>query len=414
MVENPFLNAQRQFDIAADLLDLDIGLRRILRVPQRELSVSFPVKMDDGSIQVFHGYRVQHNIIRGPAKGGIRFHPAVDLDEVRALAMWMTWKCAAVNLPYGGAKGGVVVDPKTLSQGELERLTRRYAIEISPIIGPEKDIPAPDVNTNPQVMAWIMDTISMQRGYTVPAVITGKPVNVGGSHGRTEATARGLLFTLRAAADYLKLSLAQSKAVIQGFGNVGAISAKLLYDLGVKVIAVSDSRAAIVSQSGLDIPAVLEYKAKHGTLEGYPEADPISNAELLELPCDILIPAALENQITAANADKIKARLIAEGANGPITPDADLILFDKFIMVLPDILANAGGVTVSYFEWVQGLQQLFWTEREVNARLEGVMITAFQEVLKIALERKVSMRTATYLVAVDRVAQATLTRGIYP
>ncbi len=414
MVENPFLNAQRQFDIAADLLDLDIGLRRILRVPQRELSVSFPVKMDDGSIQVFHGYRVQHNIIRGPAKGGIRFHPAVDLDEVRALAMWMTWKCAAVNLPYGGAKGGVVVDPKTLSQGELERLTRRYAIEISPIIGPEKDIPAPDVNTNPQVMAWIMDTISMQRGYTVPAVITGKPVNVGGSHGRTEATARGLLFTLRAAADYLKLSLAQSKAVIQGFGNVGAISAKLLYDLGVKVIAVSDSRAAIVSQSGLDIPAVLEYKAKHGTLEGYPEADPISNAELLELPCDILIPAALENQITAANADKIKARLIAEGANGPITPDADLILFDKGIMVLPDILANAGGVTVSYFEWVQGLQQLFWTEREVNARLEGVMITAFQEALKIALERKVSMRTATYLVAVDRVAQATLTRGIYP
>jgi len=254
----------------------------------------------------------------------------------------------------------------------------------------------------------------MQRGYTVPAVITGKPVNVGGSHGRTEATARGLLFTLRAAADYLKLSLAQSKAVIQGFGNVGAISAKLLYDLGVKVIAVSDSRAAIVSQSGLDIPAVLEYKAKHGTLEGYPEADPISNAELLELPCDILIPAALENQITAANADKIKARLIAEGANGPITPDADLILFDKGIMVLPDILANAGGVTVSYFEWVQGLQQLFWTEREVNARLEGVMITAFQEALKIALERKVSMRTATYLVAVDRVAQATLTRGIYP
>lgn len=408
------MNAQRQFDIAADLLDLDLGLRKILRVPQRELSVSFPVKMDDGSIQVFNGYRVQHNIIRGPAKGGIRFHPAVDLDEVRALAMWMTWKCAAVNLPYGGAKGGVVVDPKTLSQGELERLTRRYAMEISPIIGPEKDIPAPDVNTTPQIMAWIMDTISMQRGYTVPAVITGKPVNVGGSHGRTEATARGLLFTLRAAADHLKLSLAQSKAVIQGFGNVGAISAKLLYDLGVKVIAVSDSRAAIVSQSGLDIPAVLEYKAKNGTLAGYPEADPISSAELLELPCDILIPAALENQITAANADKIKARLIGEGANGPITPDADLILFDKGIMVLPDILANAGGVTVSYFEWVQGLQQLFWTEREVNARLEEVMITAFQEVLKIAQERKVSMRTATYLVAVNRVAQATLTRGIYP
>lgn len=414
MVENPFVNAQRQFDIAADLLDLNSGLRKILRVPQRELSVSFPVKMDDGSIQVYNGYRVQHNIIRGPAKGGIRFHPAVDLDEVRALAMWMTWKCAAVNVPYGGAKGGVIVDPKTLSQGELERLTRRYAIEISPIIGPEKDIPAPDVNTTPQIMAWIMDTISMQRGYTVPAVITGKPVNVGGSHGRTEATARGLLFTLRAAADHLRLSLAQSKAVIQGFGNVGAISAKLLYDLGVKIIAVSDSRAAIVNQNGLDIPAVLAYKAANGTLAGYPEADALSSEELLELPCDILIPAALENQITAANADKIKARLICEGANGPITPDADVILFDKGAMVLPDILANAGGVTVSYFEWVQGLQQLFWTEREVNARLEEVMITAFQEVLKIAQERKVSMRTATYLVAVDRVAQATLTRGIYP
>lgn len=414
MVENPFVNAQRQFDIAADLLDLNSGLRKILRVPQRELSVSFPVKMDDGSIQVYNGYRVQHNIIRGPAKGGIRFHPAVDLDEVRALAMWMTWKCAAVNVPYGGAKGGVIVDPKTLSQGELERLTRRYAIEISPIIGPEKDIPAPDVNTTPQIMAWIMDTISMQRGYTVPAVITGKPVNVGGSHGRTEATARGLLFTLRAAADHLRLSLAQSKAVIQGFGNVGAISAKLLYDLGVKIIAVSDSRAAIVNQNGLDIPAVLAYKAANGTLAGYPEADALSSEELLELPCDILIPAALENQITAVNADKIKARLICEGANGPITPDADVILFDKGAMVLPDILANAGGVTVSYFEWVQGLQQLFWTEREVNARLEEVMITAFQEVLKIAQERKVSMRTATYLVAVDRVAQATLTRGIYP
>jgi glutamate dehydrogenase (NAD(P)+) len=414
VVENPFVNAQRQFDIAADLLDLNSGLRKIMRVPQRELSVTFPVKMDDGSIQVYNGYRVQHNIIRGPAKGGIRFHPAVDLDEVRALAMWMTWKCAAVNVPYGGAKGGVVVDPKTLSQGELERLTRRYAIEISPIIGPEKDIPAPDVNTNPQVMAWIMDTISMQRGYTVPAVITGKPINVGGSHGRTEATARGLLFTLRAAADHLRLSLAQSKAVIQGFGNVGAISAKLLYDLGVKIIAVSDSRSAIVNQNGLDIPAVLAYKATNGTLAGYPEADAITSEELLELPCDILIPAALENQITAANADKIKARLIGEGANGPITPDADVILFDKGAMVLPDILANAGGVTVSYFEWVQGLQQLFWTEREVNARLEDVMITAFQEVLKISQERKVSMRTATYLVAVDRVAQATITRGIYP
>jgi glutamate dehydrogenase (NAD(P)+) len=412
--ENPFVNAQRQFDIAADILDLSPGLRDILRVPQRELSVTFPVKMDDGSIKVFHGYRVQHNITRGPAKGGIRFHPAVDLDEVRALAMWMTWKCAAVNLPYGGAKGGVVVNPKTMSMSELERLTRRYASEISMMIGPEKDIPAPDMNTNPQVMAWIMDTISMHRGYTVPAVVTGKPLNIGGSQGRNEATARGLTFVLREAARHLSMRLDKSKVVIQGFGNVGSNTALLMHELGSTIVSVSEVDGAIYNPKGLSPEAVLAHRAEHGTILSYPEAQVISNTEMLELPCDILVPAALENQITSENAPRIKARLIGEAANGPITPDADVILYDKGVFVVPDILANAGGVTVSYFEWVQGLQEFFWMEREVNAQLERVMTSSFQMVLRIAQERNVSMRTAAYLLSVERVAQATITRGIYP
>lgn len=412
--ENPFTNAQHQFDIAADLLDLDVGMRQILRVPQRELSVNFPVKMDDGRIEVFSGFRIQHNITRGPAKGGIRYHPQVDIDEVRALAMWMTWKCATVNIPYGGAKGGVVVDPKRYSQSELERLTRRYTSEISVIIGPGKDIPAPDVGTNPQVMAWLMDTFSMHSGYTVPAVVTGKPINIGGSHGRNEATARGLVDTLREAASTLSFDIASARVAIQGFGNAGAIGARLLSELGATIVAVSDSQGGIYNAQGLQISDVMAFKARNGTVVGFSDADRVTNEELLELPCDILVPAALEHQITKANADRIQARIIGEAANGPTTPDADSILYDRGVFVIPDILANAGGVTVSYFEWVQGLQEFFWTEREVNAQLERIMVGAYQNVLRIAQERKVHMRTAAYLLAVDRVAKATTTRGIYP
>lgn len=411
---NPFVSAQRQFDIAADMLDLDVGLRQVLRVPQRELSVNFPVKMDDGRIEVFSGYRVQHNITRGPAKGGIRYHPQVDLDEVRALAMWMTWKCATVNIPYGGAKGGVQVNPKLLSHSELERLTRRYTTEISVLIGPDKDIPAPDVGTTPEVMAWIMDTFSMHSGHTVPAVVTGKPINIGGSQGRNEATARGLVYILREASNVLSFDITGAKVVIQGFGNAGAIGAQLLSEMGATIIAVSDSQGGIYNRNGLPISDVLALKDRTGTVIGFPEADRISNDELLELPCDILIPAALENQITAQNADRIKARVIGEAANGPTTPDADNILFDRGVFVIPDILANAGGVTVSYFEWVQGLQEFFWNEREVNSQLERIMVGAFQNVVRLAQERKVHMRTAAYLLAVDRVARATTTRGIYP
>lgn len=412
--ENPFAIAQYQFDIAAELLDLPAGLRNVLRQPQRELSVSFPVKMDDGRIEVYQGYRVQHNLSRGPTKGGIRYHPQVSLDEVRALAMWMTWKCAVANLPYGGAKGGVIVDPKQLSLSEVERLTRRYATEISLLIGPERDVPAPDVNTTPQIMAWIMDTISMHQGYTVPAIVTGKPINIGGSQGRNEATARGLTVVLHEAARHLGLPLDRARVAIQGFGNAGAITARLLNEIGATIIAVSDSKGGIYNPGGLRPDAVIQHKERTGSVVGFPEADAVSNEELLELPCDILVPAALENQITARNASRIKARIIGEAANGPTTPEADAILYDQGCFVLPDILANAGGVTVSYFEWVQGLQEFFWTEREVNAQLERIMSTSFQHVLRVAQDRKVHMRTAAYLVAVDRVARATTTRGIYP
>jgi glutamate dehydrogenase (NAD(P)+) len=412
--ESSFANAQRQFDIAAELLDLSPNLRRILCVPQRELTVHFPVRMDNGEIQVFTGFRIQHNITRGPAKGGIRYHPDVDIDEVRALAMWMTWKCATVSIPYGGAKGAVIVDPKQLSIGELERLTRRYTTEVSILIGPDKDIPAPDVGTTPQVMAWIMDTISMHSGHTVPAVVTGKPINIGGSHGRNEATARGLAYILREASEDLSFPLSGAKIAIQGFGNVGAISAQLLSEMGATIVAVSDSGGGIYNRGGLSIGDVLAHKKNTGTVVGFPEADCVTNQELLELPCDILIPAALENQITRHNADRIRARIIGEAANGPTTPEADDILYDRGVFVIPDILANAGGVTVSYFEWVQGLQEFFWTEREVNAQLERIMIGAFESVLRTAQERRVHMRTAAYLLAVDRVARATTTRGIYP
>lgn len=412
--ENAFGYAQRQFDIAAELLNLDSGLRRILRVPQRELSVNFPVKMDDGSIEVFSGFRVQHNITRGPAKGGIRYHPDVSIDEVRALAMWMTWKCGTVNIPYGGAKGAVVVDPKRLSKGELERLTRRYTSEISLLIGPDRDIPAPDVGTTAQEMAWIMDTYSMQSGHTVPAVVTGKPINIGGSQGRIESPGLGLVYVMREASRHLSFDITGARVVIQGFGQVGSVCARVLDELGATVVAVSDSQGGIYNRTGLPIGDVLAHKHRTGSLANFPDSDRVSNAELLELPCDILIPAALENQITAANAGKIQARVIGEAANGPVTPAADEILYDKGVFVIPDILAGAGGVTVSYFEWVQGLQEFFWTEREVNAQLERVMVNAFQHALRTAQERRVHMRTAAYLLAVERVAQSTMTRGIYP
>ena len=413
---NAFESAQQQFDLAAEKLNLDHSMRRVLRVPQRELSVNFPVKMDNGEIQVFSGYRVQHNVSRGPAKGGIRYHPSVDIDEVRALAMWMTWKCALVNIPYGGAKGGVLVDPTKLSQPELERLTRRFATEISILVGAEKDIPAPDMGTNGQIMAWFMDTISMHRGYTVPAVITGKPVEVGGSLGRVEATGRGVSIVARDAAMHLGMKLDGASVVVQGFGNVGSVTADLMQKMGCKIVAVSDVTGGYYNKRGLDIPGMIAYTKKNRTLEGY-KADGIervNNNELLELNCDILAPCALENQISEHNADKLKCKLLVEGANGPTTPAADDILFERGVFVVPDILANAGGVTVSYFEWVQGLQEFFWTEEEINKKLERVMEHSFQAVLEKTLSHKVSMRMGGYMVAVQRVAEATQIRGIYP
>ncbi|NNJ10306.1 Glu/Leu/Phe/Val dehydrogenase [Chloroflexales bacterium ZM16-3] len=411
---NPFVIAQEQFDIAADLLHLPESLRSHLRVPQRELCVNFPVKMDDGSTRVYAGYRIQHNLSRGPTKGGIRYHPSVSLDEVRALAMLMTWKCGVSGLPYGGAKGGVVVDPKTLSESELERLTRRYASEISLVIGPEKDIPAPDVNTNPQIMAWIMDTVSMHKGYTVPAVVTGKPLNIGGSEGRSDATARGVVYVLSEAARHLSMDLGRARVAVQGFGNAGANTARMLAELGATVVAVSDSRGGVYNPGGLNVDALLTHKRLSGSVVGFAEADQISNAELLEIDCDVLVPAALGIQISEENAPRIRARLIAEAANAPITPAADRILYDQGCFVLPDVLAGAGGITVSYFEWVQGLQEFFWTEREVYAQLERVMTRAFQSVLSLAQQNCVHMRTAAYILAVQRVADAVTTRGIYP
>ncbi|WP_028458421.1 Glu/Leu/Phe/Val dehydrogenase [Chloroflexus sp. Y-396-1] len=415
---NPFHVAQQQFDQAAEMLHLPDDIRAILRVPQRELTVNFPVQMDDGSTRVFTGYRVQHNLSRGPVKGGIRYHPSVDIDEVRALAMWMTWKCALVNIPYGGAKGGVIVDPKQLSPGELERLTRRFATEISILLGPEKDIPAPDVGTNAQIMAWIMDTISMHRGYTVPAVITGKPVNVGGSLGRVEATGRGVMLMVREMARKLGWSLDGLRVVVQGFGNVGSTAAYLLHQLGCKVIGVADASGGYYCAQGLDIPAMRAHTEQHSfrLLDGYRAAgvERISGSELLELECDVLIPAALENQITGANAERIRARLIVEGANGPTTPEADAILGERGVIVVPDILANAGGVIVSYFEWVQGLQEFFWDEQDINEKLERIIVGAFQQVYAMAEQRQIPLRLAAYLLAVQRVADANLTRGVYP
>ncbi len=412
---NPFETAQRQVDIVAKVLNLDPGTISILKHPKRELTVNFPVRMDDGSYRVFTGYRVQYNMARGPCKGGIRYHPQVSLDEVRALAAWMTWKCAVVNLPYGGAKGGVICDPKHMSKGELERLTRRFASEISPIIGPEMDVPAPDVYTDSQTMAWIMDTYSMERGYSVPGVVTGKPLSIGGSEGRGEATGRGVMYVVREAAKDLKLDVKKATVAIQGFGNAGSVAGNLIQrELGSKIIAVSDSRGGIHNPAGFDLAAVEAHKQKTGSVVNFPGSKPVGNDELLGLDCDVLIPAALENQITRENAKGVKAKIVAEAANGPTTPEADDILFSNKVTVLPDILANAGGVTVSYFEWVQDLQGYFWEVHDVNARLEKVMSASYRAVADLARKHGVHNRTAAYVLAIGRVTEAMKVRGIYP
>jgi glutamate dehydrogenase (NAD(P)+) len=411
---NAWAVAQQQFDLAAERLHLDPGMRKVLREPRRELTVHFPVKMDDGSVKVYTGFRVQHNLGRGPAKGGIRFHQDVSIDEVKALAMWMTWKCAVVGIPYGGGKGGVIVDPKQLSQKELEALSRRFFTEIEVLVGPERDIPAPDVNTTPQIMAWFMDTYSMHQGYTVPGVVTGKPISLGGSEGRNEATARGTVYCIVEAARHLGIELNKAKVSVQGFGNAGSIAAQLIVAEGSTVVAVSDSTGGIHNPNGLDISRVVNWKKEHGTVQGFPGAKDITNAEVLEVECDILIPAALENQITGRNAGNVKARLIAEAANGPTTPEADEIFWKAGKFMIPDILCNAGGVTVSYFEWVQDLNRDHWSETIVNAKLKEIMVKAFQETLAIARREQCYMRTAAYLLAVQRVADATQLRGLYP
>jgi glutamate dehydrogenase (NAD(P)+) len=411
--ENPFESMMSRFDHAAQLLRLDPDLYKVLRVPNREISIYIPVFMDDGRIEVFTGFRVQHNFARGPAKGGIRYAPDVTLDEVRALAAWMTWKCAVVNIPFGGAKGGVICDPSQMSQSELERLTRRYTAELIDFIGPERDVPAPDMNTNEQTMAWIMDTYSMHARHTVTAVVTGKPVDLSGSRGRREATGRGLLYVITEAVKKLGLKILETRAVIQGSGNVGGTAAKLMYESGYQVVGLSDIHGGIYNPKGLDIPEVLNHLSKYKSLEKYPNAEPVSNHELLELDCEVLIPAATENQITSHNADKIKCRILAEGANGPTTAAADDILERKGVFVIPDILANAGGVTCSYFEWVQDRMGYFWKEELVNERLQDIMVASFNDVCKYAESHNVNMRIAAYMLAIDRVAYITRVRGIY-
>jgi glutamate dehydrogenase (NAD(P)+) len=414
IARSPWEIALQQYDRAADKLKLGPAVRTVLRHPKREVTVNFPVLLDDGSTRVFTGYRVWHNVTRGPAKGGIRFHPRTDMDDMRALAMWMTWKCACVKIPYGGAKGGVTCDPKLLSARELERLTRRYTTEIADMIGPDSDIPAPDVNTNPQVMAWLMDTYSMHRGYSVPGVVTGKPVSIGGSEGRNEATGRGAVYTIQEAAKLLGFDILGSRVAVQGYGNAGQASARFLAELGAKVIAVSDTRGGVFDGDGLDLPLVTRHKQETSSVVGTPRTRAVSNEDLLELDCDILIPAALEGVITAENAARVRARVVAEAANGPTTPEADDILRSRGITVIPDVLCNAGGVTVSYFEWVQDREEFFWTIDEINARLRRVMVRAFEDVHRTAVEHDVDMRLAAYMLAVNRVAEATLTRGIYP
>ena len=411
---DPWQAALTQFEHAADLLSLKRGVREFLRHPKRELTVHFPVQLEDGSVEVFTGYRVHHSTVLGPTKGGIRYHPSVTLEEIRAFAMLMTWKCAVVGLPYGGAKGGVVCNPKELSHEELERLTRRYATEIGILIGPESDIPAPDVGTTPQVMAWIMDTYSMHHGYSVPAVVTGKPIAIGGSAGRIEATGRGVTIVAREAARHLGMSLAGARVVVQGFGNVGSIAAQLLHEQGCRIVGVSDSSGGVYAEKGIDPRDLLRHKEQTGSVVGYRGSDAVTNDDLLELPCEILVPSALEGQITKDNASRIQARMIVEGANGPVTPEADEILRERKVFIVPDILANAGGVIVSYFEWVQDLQSFFWSEEEINERLERIMVRSFRDVLAASQEKKVDMRTGALVRAVGRVADALMTRGIYP
>lgn len=406
-------NAMQQFDEAAERLNIDKTMLGILKQPRRAVIVKLPIQMDDGRFEVFTGYRVQHSITRGPAKGGIRYHPDVNLDEVSALAAWMTWKCAVVGIPFGGAKGGITCDPTKMSKGELERLTRRYTADLIDVIGPEKDVPAPDVNTNAQIMAWVMDTYSMHARHTVTSVVTGKPIDIGGSLGRREATGRGVLFSIREACKHKNIELKGARCVVQGFGNVGSVTAELLHADGAKVIAVCDVFGALHNPDGINIPAMLEFVKKTGRTTGFEGAKPITHDELLRLECEVLVPAALENVIKSANANEINAAIIAEGANGPTTTNADKILESRGIFVIPDILCNSGGVTVSYFEWVQDRIGYFWPEDEVNRRLEIIMVKAFNDVLEVALEYKVNMRMAAFMLAIRRVMDVTMLRGVY-
>ena len=407
--------AREQLAVAANILDLDKGLHDVLSKPMRQLIVHFPVVLDSGEVQVFEGYRVQHNAARGPTKGGIRYHPDVDLDETTALAMWMTWKCAVANIPYGGAKGSVKVDIKQLSKRELEKLTRRFVTEISTMIGERSDIPAPDIGTNAQVMAWIMDTLSMQKGYTVPGVVTGKPIELGGSEGRTEATGRGVVTMVEEAARLMNMDLGKCRVIVQGFGNVGSTAAKLVEEAGATVVGISDALGGIYNEKGLPVHDLFNrYSGRDGGIREYKDAQKVSNTELLEMPCDILIPAAIAAQITKENANRIKAKLIVEGANGPCTPEADHILSDKGVLIVPDILANSGGVIVSYFEWVQDLQNFFWEENEVNQKLTRIMRNSFASVEAMMKTHKTDMRTAALIIGVKRVSDATIRRGIFP
>ncbi|MEX2557453.1 MAG: Glu/Leu/Phe/Val dehydrogenase [Actinomycetota bacterium] len=411
---NAWATALAQLDEAAAFMSLDPNLHEVFRTPKRILTVSVPVMMDDDRIEVFTGFRVHHSIARGPAKGGIRYHPDVSEEEVKALAMWMTWKCAVVGIPYGGAKGGVRLDPKRLSDGELERLTRRYASEILPFIGPAKDIPAPDVNTDERIMAWIMDTYSVNQGYSVPGVVTGKPASIGGSLGRSGATSRGVVTVTMAALRQLALPQEGLNVAIQGFGKVGGFAAQLFHDAGFNVVAIADYKGGVYNQRGLNPTALLRYKSEADTIAGYPGADTITNEELLEMDVDILVPAAIEDQITESNADRIKAKLVVEGANGPTTPEADHILTERGVTVVPDILANAGGVTVSYFEWVQDIQAYFWSEDEVNARMRDIMERSYEEVRTLSVEKGVRLRLAALALGIGRVAEAHRVRGLFP
>jgi glutamate dehydrogenase (NAD(P)+) len=412
--ESAWETALAQLDEAAELMGLATGVHQILRAPKRSLVVSVPFRRDDGTTCVYQGYRVQHNVTRGPAKGGIRYHPNVSLDEVKALAMWMTWKCAIAAIPFGGAKGGITVDPRQLSRAELERMTRRYASEILPLIGPERDIPAPDMNTNEEIMSWIMDTYSINKGYSVPGVVTGKPVSIGGSKGRSGATSRGVMYMVFKTLKALGVGIDEVSVAIQGYGKVGGFAAQLLHDAGCRVVAVSDIEGGLFNERGLDPEAINRHKSEAGTVVGFPRAEGISNDELLEVECDVLIPAAIEGVINVKNADRIQAKVVCEAANGPVTFEADKILTDRDIFIVPDILANSGGVTVSYFEWVQDIQAYFWSDEEVNDRLRQIMERAFDEVYALATDKGLTLRQAAHWIGVGRVAEAHLTRGLFP